>query len=87
MIGAALAAAGHDVRVYCPQLAPIDWADVRTAGLVGLSTTTSTATAAYRMSDRGSGIPVVIGGSHVTFMAGEALRTPTSSRAARAATS
>jgi radical SAM superfamily enzyme YgiQ (UPF0313 family) len=76
MIGAALAAAGHDVRVYCAQLAPVDWDDVLTSGLVGLSTTTSTAPAAYRMSDliRGSGIPVVIGGSHVTFMAGEALR-------------
>ena len=75
MVGAALAAAGHDVRIYCQQLAPVDWDDVRSAELVGFSTTTSTAPAAYRMADllRGRGIPVVIGGSHVTFMADEAL--------------
>jgi anaerobic magnesium-protoporphyrin IX monomethyl ester cyclase len=76
MIGAALAAAGHDVRVYCQQLAPVDWDDVVRAELVGFSTTTSTAPAAYAMSDRlrARGIPVIIGGSHVTFMADEALR-------------
>src|SRR5665811_2298103 len=39
------------------------------------STTTSTAPAAYLMADdlRARGIPVIIGGSHVTFMADEAL--------------
>src|SRR5665811_1452318 len=39
------------------------------------STTTSTAPAAYRMADdlRARGVPVIIGGSHVTFMADEAL--------------
>ncbi|NLE22222.1 MAG: B12-binding domain-containing radical SAM protein [Actinobacteria bacterium] len=75
MIGAALAAVGHDVRIYCPQLAPCDWSDVSTADLVGLSTTTSTAPAAYLMARalRERGTPVVIGGSHVTFMADEAL--------------
>ncbi len=75
MIGAALAAAGHDVRIYCPQLAPFDWSDVSTADMVGFSTTTSTAPAAYGMAHplRERGIPVVIGGSHVTFMADEAL--------------
>jgi radical SAM superfamily enzyme YgiQ (UPF0313 family) len=76
MIGAATAAAGHDVRIFCQQLAPIDWNDVLSADLVGLSTTTSTAPAAYAMSDRlrVRGIPVVLGGSHVTFMADEALQ-------------
>ena len=75
MIAASLAAEGHDVLVYNPLLAPVDWADVRGAGLVGFSTTTSTAPAAYRMADdlRSRGIPVVIGGSHATFMADEAL--------------
>src|ERR1039457_6279244 len=68
IIGAALAAAGHDVLIYCANLAPVDWHDVYGADLVGLSTTTSTAPAAYRMADdlRTRGIPVVIGGSHVT---------------------
>jgi radical SAM superfamily enzyme YgiQ (UPF0313 family) len=76
MIGAALAAAGHDVRIYCQQLAPVDWDDVSAAELVGLSTTTSTTPAAYAIADRlrAQEIPVVIGGSHVTFMADEALQ-------------
>ncbi len=75
IIGAALKAAGHDVLIYNPQMAPIDWDDVNSADLVGLSTTTSTAPVAYAMADdlRARGIPVVIGGSHVTFMAEEAL--------------
>ena len=52
MIGAALKAAGHDVLIYAPKTAPVDWADVESADLVGLSTTTSTAPAAYAMADR-----------------------------------
>ena len=76
MIGAALVEAGHDVRIFNPQLAPIDWADVYSSDLVGLSSTTSTILEAYRIGDdlRRRGIPVVIGGSHVTFMADEALQ-------------
>jgi radical SAM superfamily enzyme YgiQ (UPF0313 family) len=74
MIGAALVAAGHDVKIYCTDLAPLDWDDVAGADLVGLSTTTSTAPAAYEIADRLRGsVPTVIGGSHVTFMADEAL--------------
>ena len=76
LIAAALTAQGHDVLIYSPQLAPIDWDDVSSSELVGLSTTTSTAVAAYEIADRlrAQGVPVVIGGSHVTFMADEALR-------------
>ncbi len=76
MIGAALVQAGHDVRIFNPQLAPIDWADVFSSDLVGLSSTTSTIPESYRIADelRRRGIPVVIGGSHVTFMAAEALQ-------------
>ena len=75
MIGAALKAAGHDVRIYCTDMAPVDWDDVAGADLVGLSTTTSTAPAGYAMADRlrGLGVPTVMGGAHVTFMADEAL--------------
>ncbi len=76
MIGAALKQHGHDVRIYNPQLAPVDWNDVHGAELVGLSSTTSTIPETYRIADdlRARGIPVVIGGSHVTFMADEALQ-------------
>jgi hypothetical protein len=40
MIGAALVAAGHDVLIYCPQMAPIDMADVHSAELVAWGTST-----------------------------------------------
>ena len=75
LIGAALKAAGHDVAIYCPQLSPIDWSDTLGADVVGISTTTSTAPAGYAMCDRlrAAGVPTIIGGSHVTFMADEAL--------------
>ena len=52
IIAAQLAAQGHEVCIYSPQLAPIDWDDVSCSELVGLSTTTSTALAAYEMADR-----------------------------------
>ena len=75
IIGATLKAAGHDVHIYNSNIAPIDWNDVNAADLVGISTTTSTATEGYRFADdcREHGIPVIMGGSHVTFMADEAL--------------
>jgi radical SAM superfamily enzyme YgiQ (UPF0313 family) len=75
LIGAALKAAGHDVLIYCPQAAPIDTADVAGADVVGISTTTSTAPAAYALADelRAAGIPVVIGGPHPTFAPDDAL--------------
>jgi anaerobic magnesium-protoporphyrin IX monomethyl ester cyclase len=75
IIAAALKEKGHDVLVYNPTMAPIDWDDVNGSDLVGLSSTTSTASTAYAFAGdlRGRGIPVVIGGSHVTFMADEAL--------------
>ena len=75
LIGAGLEAAGHDVVIYCPQFSPIDWDDVLGADLVGISTTTSTAPAAYEIAARvrEHGVPTIVGGSHVTFMADEAL--------------
>ena len=75
IIAATLKAHGHDVLVYNAQMAPIDWDDVNSSDLVGLSSTTSTTTTAYGFADglRERGVPVVIGGAHVTFMADEAL--------------
>ena len=75
MIGAALDRAGHDVRIYCAHVAAVDWSDVLSADLVGISATTSTAPAAYDLAARlrAQRIPSVIGGSHVTFAADEAL--------------
>jgi radical SAM superfamily enzyme YgiQ (UPF0313 family) len=75
LIGAALRSAGHDVRIYCEHVAAVEWPDVLSADLVGISTTTSTAPAGYDLAERlrAQGIPSVIGGSHVTFAADEAL--------------
>ncbi len=75
IIGAALKAAGHDVLIYCEQVAPIDRGDVFSADVVGISTTTSTAPAAYSLAAevRARGIPVIIGGSHSTFVPDDAL--------------
>ncbi|MDD5692972.1 MAG: radical SAM protein [Patescibacteria group bacterium] len=75
IIGAYLKEHGHVVIIYVPALSEIDWEDVYTADLVGISSTTSTITAAYAMADqiRAHNIPVIIGGPHVTFMVEEAL--------------
>lgn len=76
LIGGLLAERGHDVRIYVETLAPVDWADVATADLVGFSSTTATTPAAYAMAAqvRAMHIPTVIGGPHVTFLPDEALR-------------
>ncbi len=75
LLATILADAGHDTRVWCDVLSPVDLEDCMGADLVGISTTTATAPAAYALADlleRG-GTPVVLGGPHVTFMVDEAL--------------
>jgi len=66
---------GWDVQVYVEEVADIDFDQVLTADLVGISTITSTAPRAYALAleIRKSGIPVVLGGPHVTFLPEEAL--------------
>ena len=66
---------GHDVEVYAESLGEVDWARVLSSDLVGISSTTSTVVKGYRYAERvrESGIPVVMGGPHVTFMVDEAL--------------
>jgi radical SAM superfamily enzyme YgiQ (UPF0313 family) len=75
LMGAVLATAGHDVRCYCEVLAPVDVADCLAADLIGISSTTSTQQAAYRLAAEfeAAGVPVVLGGPHVTFLADEGL--------------
>ena len=75
LLGRILRDAGHDVRIYVETLAPVDWSDAASADLVGFSATSATVPAAYAMADRCRrlGVPTVIGGSHVTFLADEAL--------------
>jgi radical SAM superfamily enzyme YgiQ (UPF0313 family) len=66
---------GWDVEIFVEQLRRVDFEVIESADLVGISTITSTAPRAYAMADRirKRGVPVIIGGPHVTFMAEEAL--------------
>lgn len=75
LLGRLLAERGHDVRIYVETLAPVDWTDIARADLAGLSSTTATTPAAYKMAGRARslGIPTVIGGSHVSFLPDEPL--------------
>ncbi len=75
LLATMLRAAGHDVKVYAETLGELDWDDILKSDLVGVSTITSTAIKAYRYAERArqAGIPVVMGGPHVTFEADEAL--------------
>jgi radical SAM superfamily enzyme YgiQ (UPF0313 family) len=67
-----------DQWIYCELISDveIDWEDVESADLVCISTTTNTTREGYAYADRlrEKGVPVVFGGSHVTFMAHEALK-------------
>lgn len=66
---------GWAADVFVEDVAPVDWRAVLRADLVGISTITGTAARAYAMADalRARGIPVIMGGPHVTFRADEAL--------------
>ena len=59
-----------DVRIFIEEMTPVDFAQVAESDLLCISTITSTAPAAYRLADRAraAGVPVIIGGPHVTFM-------------------
>ncbi len=63
--------------IYFQELGGIDWTEVASSDLVGISTITPTAPEAYsvlrEVKKRGD-IPVVMGGPHVTFLPEEALR-------------
>jgi radical SAM superfamily enzyme YgiQ (UPF0313 family) len=66
---------GWEACVFVEEQGAIDWQEVSTADLVGISTVTSTAPRAYALADRvrGLGIPVVLGGPHVTYLPEEAI--------------
>ncbi len=75
LLGAMLTQRGHEVRIYAETLSDVDWDDVLSSDLVGISSTTSTALRAYRYAQRcrDAGIPTIMGGPHVTFLADEAM--------------
>jgi radical SAM superfamily enzyme YgiQ (UPF0313 family) len=76
LLGTIMRNKGYDVRVYIEDIAPVDMSEVLSADFVGVSTLTSTAPQSYRLADRvrAAGIPVAIGGTHVTFLPNEGLQ-------------
>ncbi len=75
ILGTMMKQRGWDVEVYVEDLRRIDFDAIAGSDLVGISTITSTAPRAYAIADkvRDMGIPVLMGGAHVTFLAEEAL--------------
>jgi radical SAM superfamily enzyme YgiQ (UPF0313 family) len=77
----ALTPPGHEVLLIDGNAQPMDEAKIaryvreENIGLVGIGAMTRMVAKAYRMADavRGAGVPVVMGGPHVTEMADEAL--------------
>jgi len=68
---------GVSSRVYFQEVSRLDWNKILSADLVGISTITSTAPEAFKLLERikrERGVPVVMGGAHVTFLPEEALR-------------
>lgn len=74
-LGAILKGAGYEVRVFIEDIRGIEFDEVFEADAVGISTITSTAPRAYEMARqiRRAGIPVFMGGPHVSFLPDEAL--------------
>ena len=75
ILGTMMKKRGFDVEVFVEDFRKIDFDVVASADLVGISTITSTAPRAYAIADRvrALGIPVLMGGPHVTYLTEEAL--------------
>jgi radical SAM superfamily enzyme YgiQ (UPF0313 family) len=75
ILGTMMKGRGWEVEVFVEDFRKIDFDVVATADLVGISTITPTAPRAYAIADRVRelGIPVLMGGPHVTYLTGEAL--------------
>ena len=75
ILGTIMKRRGWEVEVFVEDLRRVDYDVVASATLVGISTITSTAPRAYAIADkvRAMGIPVLMGGPHVTYLADEAL--------------
>lgn len=76
-LGAILKEAGYDVAVFIEDIHGIDFDEVFEADAVGISTITSTSPRAYEIARqiRKAGIPVFMGGPHVSFLPEEALNS------------
>ncbi|MDH4226442.1 MAG: B12-binding domain-containing radical SAM protein [Deltaproteobacteria bacterium] len=75
LLGTILKNAGYDVKSYVETVEDLDLEDALSADLVGISSITSTTPRSYEIAKvlQKSGVPVFMGGPHVTYMTEEAL--------------
>ena len=75
LLGTILQEKGYTVKSYVESVGELALEDVLTADAVGISTITSTSSRAYEIARivRKAGIPVFMGGPHVTYLPDEAL--------------
>jgi len=68
---------GWQVSVCLEEAADVDFSEILTADFVGISTITPTAPRAYVLAEeiQALGVPVVLGGPHVTFLPEEGLES------------
>lgn len=77
ILGAILRNMGLNVKIFCENLASINWREIANADLVGISVFTNLAPRAYEIAAKVRQITtkakIVMGGPHVTFLPEEAL--------------
>jgi len=75
LLAALMKQRGWNVDVVYEEVRKLNFKELAEVDLVGISTITSTAPRAYRIADevRRKGIPVIMGGPHVSFLSEEAL--------------
>lgn len=75
ILGTLMRERGWEAEVVIEEWEALDFAALRRADLVGISTITSTAPRAYAIADRlrSLGAKVILGGPHVTFLTDEAM--------------
>ncbi len=76
ILGAMLKKMGIEATVHFEEATQLDWEDILSSDLVGISSIVTTADQAYVILNRikqESSIPIVMGGPHVTFLPEEAL--------------
>jgi radical SAM superfamily enzyme YgiQ (UPF0313 family) len=77
VVGTALQQRGYDVKIYVEVVRQWDWDRIRDSDLVGLTVNSAEVKECYALADRIKaevGVPIVMGGYHVTYMAPEALQ-------------
>ncbi len=75
LLGTKLKQAGYEVKCYIEELGALDLKDLLDADLVGISSITSTSKRSYEIAKilKKVGVPVFMGGPHVTYLVDEAL--------------